>query len=388
MRKYRKLFFFITLALYTIAFTTIALANGMQTLIQLNKTYEQIDNGHIYITLQHESNPLDLPDEEQTLETFRTVYDSLRRTDLYTYYEIYRQPLDITHGFGAFYSQSARELSEDARSLCVQISENVQNDFDLSILNGRSLCEEDYTHKKEDVIPVLMGFDYSKIYEVGDTFTANYLYSTYSFEVVGFLNDNCNITLSTGAIDLNKYIIMPSFEFENSPQTAQEYVTQKIHYANKTSGKISVIQEKHDQACVYIQSIINDSGIGDYSWTSSSLAENMSRSGIDIYVALPMCIALSISFIVIALIFSIKYYCVSQENTDAPLLHIVGKKFCSLFAMLLLSIILSLLISSTCLKSLGLASLSVWGIYIGIPVVLIVEGIVIFFYYRSKAVTS
>lgn len=372
MRKNKYLSFAAILMVFIALFTAIALAGGIRTLICLDKRYQRVDAGYVYISLQHESNPLKLPDEERTLSSFEDVYSSLQNSELYTYYEMYCQPLDISRGSGAYFDESGERLSEDSeRPPCIQISRNVQHDYGLTVLRGRLLSAEDYDHQRGEAIPVLMGYDYSEVYGIGDKFTADYLFSTYSFEVVGFLNDNCKLTMSTGTVDLDRYIIMPSFQFGYLPQTEQEYVSQKIHHANRTSGKIRVAQDDYSQACDFLQSAIASSAVGNYSWTSSSLAKNMARIGVDIYTAYPVLLALSAALAPVALVLTGQYYGVHAKNTSRVSPLVTLKRAGSFAGVLFTAIVLSLMLSSVCLGYLGLARYSLWGVYASIPIALI-----------------
>lgn len=368
MSKKKYLWFVILLLVYAIFFTTVSILGGIHTFIRLDNLNNKIDKGYIYITLQHESNPLELPNQESTLKSFKKISNSLH--DSYQYYEIYRQPLDHMSISKAFYNQfdELSTTTSDAAQ-CIQISENVQYDFDFSVLNGRLLSASDYYHKSGKAIPVLMGSDYSKIYTLGTTFTANYLFDTYSFEVVGFLAHDSSIVLSTGSTELNRYIVLPSFDFEDTPVTELEYISQKIHNANKTSGKIKVTSAAYNQSCNDLQKIIASSEVGEYSWTTSSIEKNMSRLGINMHGIFLLLIVISI-VLWISSLFLTKRYFFFWNNTNSSF-GLELKKIFSLVCLLLIALMLSTQISLRFLQALGLAKNNYWGAYSGIVMLLI-----------------
>ena len=93
MKTYRKrplfLFFlciccFIFLTFYCLLYGRVLQELQNQTLI--------IDRGFAYITLQHESDPTQLPQTQESLDGFDELFARLTENQQkYTYYEIYRQ---------------------------------------------------------------------------------------------------------------------------------------------------------------------------------------------------------------------------------------------------------------------------------------------------------
>lgn len=223
-----------------------------------------LDDGYAYIHIQHETNPLELQDTAGTLEKFKRLHELLQQTP-YTYYEIYQQPL--------FSAEPAGRIP------CLQISRNVQNDFGLTLSEGRLLNEDDFHIGKDDRIPAIMGSDYKALLSVGDCFSAEYLFNDFNFEVIGFLEEGSAISISTSFVDLNGAAVIPSFTFLEPPASEQEYVTQKIHYANKTSGKIKVMQEDFAEAYGAVRQLLSNSAVGNYSFAFTSYENALTAKG-------------------------------------------------------------------------------------------------------------
>ena len=226
------------------------------------------DGGYFYLTIQHESNPTLLPDSKSTLDNFMDIFNDIRSSDIYTYYEIYTQPLNIEDGAEQFFLEG----QGDGRARCTQVSENVLSDFNIHLDSGRTLADKDFLLEKNNSIPVLMGYNYKSIFQAGDRFEAKYLFSNYEFEIVGFLTQGCSIDRSNGSILLDECVVMPSVSFDYLPQTQDDFATHKIHYANKTSGKVKVKPEDYKTACDIILPQLNNTLVGDYSWYGSSWA--------------------------------------------------------------------------------------------------------------------
>ena len=216
-------------------------------------------------------NPTELPDEGTTLDNFMAIYNDLKSLPLYKYYEIYKQPLDITSGIGKYFKEDGELSYAPMRASCVQISDNVLDDFDISVIKGRSLDNGDYSLYENAPIPVLMGYEYLSLYSLNEKFTARYLFTDYEFLIIGFLKEETIIHRSTGSISLDRHIIIPSFAYEYLPESNDDFATHKIHYANKTSGIIRTRPEDYAGMCDLVLPKLSNTLVGDYSWHGGSI---------------------------------------------------------------------------------------------------------------------
>ncbi|MCQ2558273.1 MAG: hypothetical protein MJ135_04040, partial [Oscillospiraceae bacterium] len=117
----------------------------------------------------------------------------------------------------------------------------------------------------------ILGADYASVYQIGDSFQADYLFSSFNFEVTGFLERGSEIAYSHQYTPLDSYVVIPFFRFEDEPQSEKEWVTQKIHNANLTSGEVVVPVAEADKANELIQEILSESSVGEYSASWSSI---------------------------------------------------------------------------------------------------------------------
>lgn len=240
----------------------------------INKHFDtwslETDNNTVYLTIQHESDPTELPNTPETLQKFLTLYQQLSQSDDYTYYELYSQP--ITPTSGQFFDIQTEELADTPEQAdAAQISATVPQDFALSVSDGRLFQAKDFTLRKHSSIPVLLGAEYSSLYSLGDTFRADYLYHTYSFQVVGFLEKDSTIETSNGTTLLDHSIVMPSFVYDGTPQSDSLYTSLKIHYANKVSGRLRMAPEQYDTVYSQVTPLLRDTPVGSFSWYSSIL---------------------------------------------------------------------------------------------------------------------
>ena len=350
--KKKTTFFVLVITLFTIAFSFLSIAINLLTLKIFGDNDFNADHGSIYISIQHETNPLALADSEQTLSDFEELIHSLHNLP-FAYYEIYRQQLDFSHNEKStdYYSSTTKELSSlNDQVLSIQISENVQDDFKLSVASGRKFLPEDFSLTKGQPISVLMGSEYAKLYSLGDTFSAYYLYSPFTFKIVGFVDSSCKISISVGSTTLDKYIIMPSFSFDDLPESDTEYVTQKIHLANRTSGIARTTEDNFVSGWRQIEQLLNNSDVGNYSWTSSSTEKSLLIMGYNIRVLIPLCGIASILTSMLGFLLAKKYLIFKPRR------HPVLRTISISFVCISLSLFFSLLISNYFRIILGMVS--------------------------------
>ena len=98
---------------------------------------------------------------------------------------------------------------------------------------GRGFVEDDFGIFKGGSIPVVLGHNYSGIYNIGDRFSAYYKMMDFEFEVVGILaRDQSLFNINDGYVYLDKYMIIPYQSFEN-PQNEEERRFQTFEYLGR-----------------------------------------------------------------------------------------------------------------------------------------------------------
>jgi len=256
MERMRKIGLLVLISFLLALIICLPLFNKwLNVLLRVSET-ERKNNKGITFSIQHEDNPLN-----KELQDFAALYNALieNQKEGYKYYEIYSQYLENFSEQKEFYSAISGELENQCSAIdCIQISKNVIDDFHIKILKGSSLLENDFILKKENEIPILMGNLYSSIYKLEDTFIFTYLYDDYTFKVVGFLEKGSQIDSFDYPIDLDKYIVMPSFTIEDNVEITDGL---KIHYANKTSGIIEVLEDNKEIFYSFVRPLLENADV-------------------------------------------------------------------------------------------------------------------------------
>ena len=262
MERMRKIGLLVLISFLLALIICLPLFNKwLNVLLRVSET-ERKNNKGITFSIQHEDNPLN-----KELQDFAALYNALieNQKEGYKYYEIYSQYLENFSEQKEFYSAISGELENQCSAIdCIQISKNVIDDFHIKILKGSSLLENDFILKKDNEIPILMGNLYSSIYKLEDTFIFTYLYDDYTFKVVGFLEKGSQIDSFDYPIDLDKYIVMPSFTIEDNVEITDGL---KIHYANKTSGIIEVLEDNKEIFYSFVRPLLENADVGTYTWS-------------------------------------------------------------------------------------------------------------------------
>lgn len=86
---------------------------------------------------------------------------------------------------------------------------------DIRLYRGRMFTEKEYYYS-EKRIPLILGYDYNEIYNVGDVLEIHYLFKNYEAEVIGFTEkDQTALTTYEPFVNLNRYIILPPLFYSN-----------------------------------------------------------------------------------------------------------------------------------------------------------------------------
>lgn len=261
MNKIKKIIFLTIISFFMALIICFSLFYCyLNKMLKLNK--EQSEDGFVTFSIQHESNPLD-----KDIQKFIDLYEELinNQSDNYEYYELYLQYLENDKEDGVFFSYETEEFTDACPVInCLQTSENVLEDFHITVREGRLFEKDDYLYGGNGEIPILMGSDYADLYQIGDSFQWNYLFEEYTFKVIGFLEKDSSIELAERNVILDTYIVMPAFMTE---ENVAESNGLKIHYANKTSGIIQFRESNADKFYSIVRPLLSDAGVGTYSWT-------------------------------------------------------------------------------------------------------------------------
>lgn len=162
-------------------------------------------------------------DNGKNYEKLLEFHNMLIANKYFRFQTIAVQPLEIyscslpdifLYGYetGAYeYSVQEYEGETIYRTKALQVSNDFFETFQIKINEGRCFEENDY--KMQDTVPVLLGAAYKGYLEIGDKFTAGYLYEKLTFEVIGFINEEAfyyDDASEKNMVSLERYMLMPA----------------------------------------------------------------------------------------------------------------------------------------------------------------------------------
>ena len=251
---------------------------SLSSLINLKNFYNQLThNNDIYfyeIINQPVYLQLSSKDDSLRFKTFATNYDSGSIDDVITINKSWYFPV--------------KNLSIDM---------NTYNLFEFDIFEGRSFDVNDMIYDESKIIPVILGYSYSDLFSIGDSFKVNHLRFDLEFKVVGILSKDFCMPLGNELVDLNRYIITPSLTFPNSPKSEEELFFQGISYLQKINGYIILKKCTLQEFSNFIEKIRLSNGLFDFSIIGSNGAE------LSIIQAFIFTNSYEISFIVLCMVF-------------------------------------------------------------------------------------
>lgn len=266
----------------TFAVVMIVISLNLLSIVMMDKKALKEDDGKVYVRLCYDSNPLSLPNEKSSLDGFDSLKKALQDIDSCEYMVIKQQPINWPEALGSkgkFISKNSKQLVEKPEYCdAAQISENVQEKFELRISAGRLLESSDYKWKGE-AIPVLLGSKYDQIFDIGDVFRAEYLYSGFEFEVVGILEEGALLFMSFGSVTLDEKVIMPCIEFDVPPLNKNAYVTQKINGSFQVSGILVTDKKGEPEIERALDKLLDRTDIGELSYYTSLYEYDFRRNG-------------------------------------------------------------------------------------------------------------
>ena len=185
---------------------------------------------------------------DRSLNELKSAYEEIKTLD---YYEISSQFLEITYPevedkflYGFEYGNAGKVVVGNEtiyQTKCFQISKNCFPKFDIEVGEGCIFSDEDMEYSPEKNIPIIVGYEYANELEIGDLLKGGYIQNEFTYEVIGILREGSNIDLGGEKVSLDRYLLMPSFNIEDSPTDAEDDMFQVRHYANKLSGKLNYV---------------------------------------------------------------------------------------------------------------------------------------------------
>jgi hypothetical protein len=150
----------------------------------------------------------------------------------YTYYNSIWQPIGIADFKGDQVFEAYYEMGDTMDPYeyngktyinvkSIQLNNPVFDLNNIQLSSGKYFSEEDYKfYNGMKKIPIILGAEYSTIYELGDEVEINYFEKSFKGEVKGILNYSQKImTSNEPEVLLDRYIIIPTFNFDETPSS-------------------------------------------------------------------------------------------------------------------------------------------------------------------------
>ncbi len=174
---------------------------------------------------------------------------------------------------------------------CLYVSPNFYEVEDYRVIEGRDFTAEDMPYVAGKPRPVLLGYKYRGVYEIGEiidldpVYYSNFKYKSITqLEVIGFLAEDTTVISRNGKeiYDLDNYVVYPDYfipieEWDNySEKELLGSINRDYNYA---WGFVKIMFTEEDEAEGLIewrQALDNFSGMGPY-WTIIDREYSMER---------------------------------------------------------------------------------------------------------------
>lgn len=217
-------------------------------------------NYSIKYSIYDEEDPIDdIISDPTRVASLKKYYKDLTELDDYSFYEEIYQPADIQYFDDSelFSPDTTRPnifLNNGTQYITVnqlllnRVAFEAQN-FSLQL--GELFTEEDYNIGSDYNIPVILGSDYLGKFKVNDRISClNYYEVPTCMVVKGILEQNSSITLNEEEVELDKYIIAVSPNFNFFPKTEDEVLFHGLLYFQKINGEF-VLNRQSDINSVF-----------------------------------------------------------------------------------------------------------------------------------------
>ena len=186
------------------------------------------------------------------VNALKSFYNEFTQNDNFIFYESIIQPINILDFKGNeifLYNYEENNYENESQNSIVKqllINDEYGNKMNIpkSILEGNYFSKEDFYINNYNEIPVILGYEYIDIYNIGDIINImfqNDVYGTY--KVIGFLKKNSYATVNKELIFLDRYIISPSLVILNKPKSLEELTFQGFLYLQKINGIVKLLNE-------------------------------------------------------------------------------------------------------------------------------------------------
>lgn len=229
MLRQNKFLSFVNIAT-TVVFSILLLTMTIilnQSNIEI-KASRNFEDKHLYklsdtLLNEKEAEFLSKKDNFTTLNHFA---NDLLTTAKFTYYSAIWQPIEVADFKGDQIFDPYYEFNQEQPPVVIknriyksvksmQVNENVLKLNNIQIRNGKTFDSNDFNYdEKKQTIPLILGYEYSKYYKVGDIVDIYYYAKPFKGIIVGIIDSSQKImTYSEPEVVLDRYILLPIMKF-------------------------------------------------------------------------------------------------------------------------------------------------------------------------------
>lgn len=119
----------------------------------------------------------------------------------------------------------------------VSLNQLEYDSYNFDTDSGRGFENSDFYYKSLDEIPIIMGNEYARFYNVGDVVKGVHM-SHVKFKIIGFLKEG-EYLLNEGneVVSLDRYIIIPHLYFKENPDEKEESFFYVANMLNNINGE-------------------------------------------------------------------------------------------------------------------------------------------------------
>lgn len=302
---------------------------------------------------------------KDNIARLKLMYNSLMNESRFKYIVSTLQPVEIkafagSDKFKNLYEQGIKvedididgERFSSIKSL--QYNNNFIKSFGIKLSSGRKPNYNEYLYKDSVPIPILLGSEYEEIYNLGDTLDINYVGLQVKGVVIGFLERKQYILEQDRIIHLDRYLLIPSLDFDMLPQNQFEKDYQLRIYLQKVNGTIEANSIEANKVQKIINQITTQSNLIHFSVIG---ANNVNLSILNMQANELFVISTLLGTLIVVYIMSLVSSLVLQEVKKNSRDYSI-ELFCGMSLMRLKRKIVTEIVSLVCM-SLVLASISV-----------------------------
>lgn len=258
---------------------------------QSNKQkYNNLKKGVIWVTSDYDPDQIsfsDFMEQKDSLQIEENTYQMLKNSDV-CYYEENQQPL---YYIGKYAKKDRAEhdyVNEEYDGLLLTechgmfVDERISEDCGLKkkISKGRFFQNKEYQYDTTQIIPVIIGANYSDAFSIGDTFQGKFVTEeTWKFRVVGVFEQSAELLLEQ--INLDDFILLPTLSEKhiNDEREKKIFLSTKIEgtifYKNTTEYQemadvVNAIREKTGYRLTHIPSPKDYNGISEKQYQTAN----------------------------------------------------------------------------------------------------------------------